>query len=206
MESALDPILKLTHKLRSPWDVQKYLFDLDYNPKPQLQSALSAIKSQTAHCLEGVFISAAILEHHNFEPWCLSLESQDGLDHCLFLFQSQQGLWGTIGKSRDFGLNGRKPIFRNIKSLVKSYYDPYVDKTGRLTAWQVAHLDEIKCDWRRSKKNVWKLEKHLLEIPHHKYPTNKKHYEKLKMNYIKNGDFPPLKNWWRPAKLKEVSY
>jgi hypothetical protein len=124
----------------------------------------------------------------------------------LFLFQNNHGLWGSIGKSRDFGLNGRKPIFKNIKSLVKSYYDPYVDKTGRVTAWQVAHLDEISCDWRRSKKNVWKLENHLLEIAHHKYPTNKNHFKKLRQNYIKNGDFPPLKNWWRPTRLKEVSY
>lgn len=161
------------------------------------------MNSNTAHCLEGVFIAAAILEHHNFEPWCLSLESQDGLDHCLFLFQNSHDLWGAIGKSRDYGLNGRKPEFKSIKSLVKSYYDPYVDKTGKITAWQVAHLDEVACDWRRSKRNVWKLEKHLLEIAHQEYPTNKKHFAKLRHNYLLNGDFPPLKNWWRPNVLRQ---
>jgi len=186
--------------------VQNYLFDFDYNPKPQLQSALSSIQSQTAHCLEGVFVAAAILEYHDYDPWCLSLESQDGLDHCLFLFQGRNNLWGAVGKSRDFGLNGRKPEFKNIKDLVKSYYDPYVDKTGQITAWQVAHLDEVNCDWRRSPKNVWKLENHLLTIPHHKYTASKRRYETLKKNYIRRGDFLPLKQWWHPKNLKEESY
>lgn len=178
------------------------MFDLDYNPRPQLQSALSAIRSKTAHCLEGVFVAAAILEYHNYEPWCLSLESQDGLDHCVFIFKNNLNLWGAIGKSRDSGLNGRKPEFKTIKSLVKSYYDPYVDKTGRITAWQVAHLDEVNCNWRSSRRNVWKLENHLLEIKHHKYLTNRKHFNHLRQNYLKYGDLPPLKGWWRPSTLR----
>lgn len=162
-----DPLLRLSRHLNTPEKVQEYLHGFDYNKGETMYSALTAINRRSAHCLEGVFVAAALLEHAGFEPCVLSLESQDRLDHCLFIYQ-EKGLWGSIGKSRDRGLGGRVPRYRSLKDLVWSYFDPYIDKTGKITAWQVAHLDEIGCNWRRSSNNVWELENHLLEIKHYK--------------------------------------
>jgi hypothetical protein len=53
------------------------------------------------------------------------------------------------------------PIFRSIRDLVWSYYAPYVDQTGRITGYQLVHLDKTECDWRFSRRNVWKAEKYL---------------------------------------------
>ncbi|MBM3449741.1 MAG: hypothetical protein FJX78_01905 [Armatimonadetes bacterium] len=83
-----------------------------------------------AHCLEAVLAAATILEQQGHPPMVLDLESQDRLDHVLFLYRVR-GLWGTIGRSRDIGLHGRKPVFRSISDLVWSYVDPYVDGKGR---------------------------------------------------------------------------
>ncbi len=185
---------KLSQRFKTPDEVQKYLHQFEYNKSPTMHSALTAIHLKKAHCLEGVFIAAAILEYSGFEPYVLSLESQDQLDHCVFIYQLN-GFWGSIGKSRDRGLAGRAPRYRNIKNLVWSYFDPYIDKTGKITAWQVAHLDEISCDWRYGPHHVWSLENHLLKIQHHKLVSSDKRYEKNLKRYLTKGDLPFQKYW-----------
>jgi hypothetical protein len=189
-----DTFLKLSQTLNTPDKVQEYLHNFKYNKAETMYSASTAIELQTAHCLEGVFVAAAILEHSDYEPLVLSLESQDRLDHCLFIYQ-HKGLWGSIGKSRDRGLGGRTPRYTNLRNLVWSYFDPYVDQTGRITAWQVAHLDEIKCNWRTSSKNLWEMENHLLEIKHYKIKSSEKRYKKNLKRYLATGDLPLHKHW-----------
>lgn len=184
-----------SRKYKNPWEVQKLLHSFSYNKLDTLSSAELTLQRQTAHCLEGVFVAAAILENYDYEPLVLSLESQDGLDHCLYVYQ-YNNRWGAVGKSRDKGLAGREPVFRNLKQLAWSYFDPYVDHSGKVTAWQVAHLDEVNVDWRRGKKNVWALENHLLQIPHHKIRASKRRYQKL-LNLYKKGGYPPTQShWW----------
>src|SRR3989475_2559678 len=88
----------------------------------------------------------------------LSLESADKLDHVLYLCK-QNGRWGTIARSREAGLHGRKPVFRSLRDLVLTYVEPYVDFTGRLTGYGVGTLSDLgDYDWRFSRKNVWKVE------------------------------------------------
>ncbi|MFN8846824.1 MAG: hypothetical protein ACK5V3_02735 [Bdellovibrionales bacterium] len=195
---ALDPISKRVTQLKTPLEVQNYLYDFDYNPSAELQSALTTIRTGRAHCLEGVFVAASILEHHGFDAWCMSFESIDGLDHCLFVFQNQKGLWGSIGKSRDKGLHGRPAQFETLEKLARSYEVPYVDHSGRIKAWQVAHLDEVGCDWRRSTRNVWAFENHLLKIKHHSLKSSDSKFKKIKDRYLKHGPPPPEKHWWYP--------
>lgn len=188
-------INRLSQKYRTPEQVQELLHRFDYNKSSTLASAATVLKRRSAHCLEGVFVAAALLEPHGYEPLVLSLESQDGLDHCLYLFR-RNGKWGAVGKSRDEGLNGREPVFRDLRALAWSYFDPYVDLTGRVTAWQVAHLDEVGADWRYSPRNVWKLENHLLKIKHHRMKSSEKRYQAL-LNLCKKGLHPPkAASWW----------
>src|SRR5204862_44060 len=146
---------RLSRSHSSPTSVQRLLRRLPYNREAggeTLRSALTALKLGTAHCLEATFIAAAILGVHGHPPLVLSLESKDGLDHVLFLFKSGRR-WGTIGRSRDEGLHGRPPRFRSIRELVWSYFDPYVDKSGRITGYAVASLDDTGGRWRDSPRN-----------------------------------------------------
>jgi hypothetical protein len=181
-------------KFNTPDKVQGYIHSLSYNTGDTLYSAKKAMEKKKAHCLEGVFVAAALLERWDYDPFVLSLESQDYIDHCLFIYKAKTG-WGAIGKSRDIGLAGREPRYSNLKNLVWSYFDPYVDRKAKILAWQVAHLDEIKCDWRQSSKNLWKLENHLLEIKHYKLNASQSRYQKNLNRYLKRGDLPPQKYW-----------
>lgn len=188
---------KLSSKLNTPEKVQKYLRKLNYNKEESgetLRSAYQALKAGKAHCLEAAFIAAAILEQKGYKPLVMSLESKDNLDHVIFVYQ-KNGLWGSVGRSRDEGLHGRKPVFKSLKQLALSYYEPYIDKTGCIVGYQIAHLDDGKADWRFSKKNVWKIEKFLIDIKHVEIKFNKAKYEKIHKKYLNGMLAPKQKSW-----------
>jgi hypothetical protein len=186
---------KLAQKYRDPRSVQLFLKTFKYNTGPTMKSALSSLKAKNANCMEGAFVAAAILEHHGYPPLVLSLESQDGVDHVLFAFK-KNNLWGCIGQSRDPGLYGRPPRFRSIRNLAWSYFDPYIDDTGKVTAYQLANLDDCDSDWRWSHRNVWKAEKYLLELPHKKLVSSQKRYKKLLTKAISGESLSPEPYWW----------
>jgi hypothetical protein len=171
---------------RTPLAVQRFLNALPYNherPKETLRSFRSVIAAGTAHCLEAAITAAVILEQHGYPPLLLSLESVDLLDHVLFLFK-KDGRWGTVARSRDAGLHGRKPVFRSVRDLVLSYVAPYVDFTGRLKGYGVGNLYDLgPYDWRFSRTNVWKVEKYLLGIPHKTYHMSEHRYRAALRRY-----------------------
>lgn len=169
-------------RYRTPEQVHRYLRNLPYNWErggDTLRSFRQVVRLQTAHCLEAALVAAVILEQHGYPPLVVSFESQDGVDHVIFVFR-RAGRWGSVARSRDAGLHGRKPVFRSIRDLVWSYYDPYVDFTGRITGYQLVDLRVLdKYDWRLALTNVWKVENYLLEIPHRKLRSSNRRYRQL---------------------------
>jgi hypothetical protein len=192
---------------RTPALVQRFLSNLPYNREIGANTCLSfrsAILLNRAHCLEGALIAAAILEQHSFPPLLVSIESQDKLDHVLFLYKKGDR-YGSVARSRDIGLHGRKPVFRTVRDLVMSYYDPYIDRTGRITGYAVASLYDIgSYDWRFSSRNVWKVERHLQEIPHKTIRASDARYMKWYSRYKEfkkrapegSPDYFPTRNLW----------
>ena len=68
--------------------------------------------------------------------------------------------------------------------VVWSYFDPYVDHTGRITGYGLADLYDLgRYDWRFSPRNVWKVERHLQEIPHKRLQSSDRRYERLHARY-----------------------
>ncbi len=179
---------RLIRRLRTPTQVQKFLGrHFDYNREERgetLYSFRAALRHRRVHCLEAVFIAAAILEHHGYPPYVLDLSSQDHLDHVVFLYR-KNGRYGTVGFSRDAGLWGRPPRYHTIKQLVMSYYVPFIDKTGRINRYVTANLDDIpNVDWRFSKRNVWKVQQYLTDIPHKWLHTDQSRYKRLHAKYL----------------------
>ena len=177
---------KLVQSLRSPAQVQRFLSSLPYNWEREggtLRSFREVLKRNEAHCLEAAVAAAVILEQHGFPPLLLSLESQDKLDHVIFVFRKDR-LWGSIGRSRDIGLHGRRPLFRHLRELAWSYFDPYVDFSGRITGYGLGSLYDLgNYDWRFSARNMWKIENYLREIPHQSLRSSDKRYERLLVRY-----------------------
>jgi len=170
----------LIQSLRTPAQVQRYLSAMPYNWERHggtMRSFREVVKRNEAHCLEAAVGAAVILEQHGYPPLMLDLESKDLLDHVIFVFQ-KDGMWGSIARSRDIGLHGRKPVFRNLRQLVWSYFDPYIDSSGRIKGYGLTSLYELgNYDWRFSGKNMHKIEDHLRQIPHRKLQSSDKRYE-----------------------------
>jgi len=174
---------RLIARLRTPLAVQRYLNALPYNTEPPpgratLRSFRGVVRHGTAHCLEAALFAATVLEQHGYPPLVISFESIDELDHVIFVYQSKvqrpksraqsrESRWGSVARSRDPGLHGRKPVFATPRALAASYLDTYVDLTGRIEAFALVDLRVMGAyDWRLSATNVWKVERMLLETKH----------------------------------------
>lgn len=172
---------------RTPAQVQRYLSALSYNYETRgetLTSFRTSLKRRKVHCLEAALIAAVILEQHGYPPLLLSLESQDKLDHVVFPFR-RDNLWGAVARSRDTALHGRRPVFRNLRQLAWSYFDPYVDTTARLTGYGLGDLRELGTyDWRFSGRNVWKVERYLQVLPHRALNSSERRYAQLVARFV----------------------
>lgn len=179
---------KLVQRLDSPLKVQRYFNALPYNWERKggtMRSFREMLRHRQAHCLEAAVSAAVILEQHGYPPLLLDLESQDLLDHVVFAFK-QDGRWGAVARSRDTGLHGRKAVFRSERDLALSYFDPFVDFSGRLKGYALTSLYDLgKYDWRFSPRKMTKIEDHLRAIPHKPIYSSDKRYEKLLARYHK---------------------
>jgi hypothetical protein len=178
---------RLIDRLRTPLAVQRYLNRLPYNQEPRgratQRSFRGVVRHGAAHCLEAVLFAAVVLEQHGYPPLVLSFESIDELDHVIFIYR-ERGRWGSIARSRDPGLHGRKPLFATPRALALSYVDPYVDFTGRVTGYAVVDLRILgNYDWRLAPGNVWKVERLLLEYPHRPVRSSDKRIDALRRRY-----------------------
>jgi hypothetical protein len=199
---------RLIRRLCTPEAVQSYLNRLPYNTEPHgdtLRSFRQVVRRRTAHCLEAALFAACVLEQHGYPPLLLTFESVDGLDHVLFLYR-RAGRWGTVARSRDPGLHGRKPVFRTLRALTMSYFDAYIDPTGCIEGFASFNLHELgRYDWRCARRNMWKVERALIDLPHHRIKFSTKHVERMRSRYVayreKYGKKPLFysgRNTWMP--------
>jgi hypothetical protein len=178
---------RLVARLRSPLLVQQYLNALPYNNEPggraTLRSFRGVVRHHCAHCLEAALFAAVALEQHGYPPLVLSFESIDHLDHVIFVYQ-RGGRWGSVARSRDPGLHGRKAVFATPRALALSYVDPYIDLTGRVTGYAVVDLRRMgNYDWRLAETNVWKVERMLLDYPHRAIRTPDRRVNAMRARY-----------------------
>jgi hypothetical protein len=179
---------RLIARLRTPLAVQRYLNQLPYNQEPggraTLRTLRGVVREGCAHCLEAALFAAAVLEQHGYPPLLLSFESIDQLDHVIFVYR-RGGRWGSVARSRDPGLHGRKPLFATPRALALSYFDAYVDFSGRVTGYALVDLAASMgaYEWRIADTNVWKVERMLLEHPHRRIRSSDRRVAALRTRY-----------------------
>jgi len=173
---------KLIQRLTTPSKVQRYFSSLPYNWEKNgstVRSFREILRRRELHCLEAAVAAAVILEQHGYPPLLMDLESQDLLDHVIFIFKDN-GCWGSVARSRDTGLHGRKAVYRSVRELALSYFDPFVDFTGRLKGYGVTNLYDLgNYDWRFSSRRMTKIENHLRTMPHKPVHSSDRRYEQL---------------------------
>jgi hypothetical protein len=204
-------------RLRTPALVQQYLNRLPYNHETggeTLRSFRGVVRIGRAHCLEAALFAACVLEQHGYPPLVISFESVDKLDHVIFVYRAA-GRWGSIARSRDPGLHGRRPVFATPRALAASYMDTYVDFTGRITAFAVVDLNAAMgpYNWRLSERNVWKVEQVLIDYPHQRLVMSDARYRRLLTQYkafrAAHGDRKPVSIYegrkaWMPVPRDET--
>src|SRR5687768_14001946 len=177
---------RLIARLRTPGAVQRWLNALPYNQERHgetLRSFRGVVRTGTAHCLEAALAAAVILEQHGYPPLVLSFESIDLLDHVIFVYRGPRG-WGSVARSRDPGLHGRKAVFATPRALALSYFEGYIDFTGGIKAYAVVDLRVMGTyDWRLADTNVWKVERMLLDWPHRRIATSARRADRLRRKY-----------------------
>jgi hypothetical protein len=185
-------------RLRSPLAVQQWLNALPYNTEKggeTLRSFRGVIRTGTAHCLEAALAAAVIMEQHGYPPLVLSFESIDLLDHVIFVYRTSTG-WGSVARSRDPGLHGRKPLFATPRALALSYVESYVDFTGGIKAYAVVDLRVMgEYDWRLSEKNVWKVEQMLLDWKHRRLIPSREKIATMRRRYFRFRKAHGYKPW-----------
>ena len=188
----------LVARLRTPLAVQQWLNALPYNTEPggeTLRSLRGVVRHGTAHCLEAALTAAVVLEQHGYPPLVLSFESEDLLDHVIFVYRTATG-WGSVARSRDPGLHGRKPLFATPRALALSYVESYVDYTGRIKAYAVVDLRVMGTyDWRLSDRSVWKVERMLLDWPHRRIASSNARIDALRKRYVAFREAHGYKPW-----------
>jgi len=199
----------VVNALRTPAAVQRWLNALPYNTEARgetLRSFRGVVRHGTAHCLEAAVAAAVILEQHGYPPLVLSFESIDLLDHVIFVYRGPHG-WGSVARSRDPGLHGRKPVFATPRALAVSYVDPYIDFTGRVKAYAVVDLRVLGgYDWRLSASNMWKVEQVLLDWPHRAIRSSDQRADRWRARYRAFMDARGYKPWkWYPRRDRWTS-
>ena len=201
---------RVVNQLRTPVAVQRWLNALPYNNEnggETLRTFRGVVRTGTAHCLEAALSAAVVLEQHRYPPLVLSFESIDLLDHVIFVYRTASG-WGSVARSRDPGLHGRKPVFATPRALALSYFDEYIDFSGRIKAYAVVDLRVLgPYEWRLAAGNVWKVERLLLEWPHRRIRSSDTRVNQLRRRYRafrKAHGYKPWKYYRRRNRWTEL--
>ena len=188
---------RLIRRLATPMQVQRFLNRLPYNTEDDgetLRTFRGVVQAGRAHCLEAALFAAVVLEQHGYPPLVLSFESVDLLDHVIFVYRTRTG-WGSVARSRDPGLHGRRARFATPRALALSYADPYIDFTGEVRGYAVVDLRVLDpYDWRLSERSVWKVERLLLDWPHRPIRMSRSRVRTLRRWYRRfRTRYPDLK-------------
>jgi hypothetical protein len=157
--------------LRTPAGIQRALDAMPYHIGHTAWSPRRVLREQTAHCLEGAIFAAAALRALGFPPLLLDLEAVQDTDHVLAVFRIDRR-WGAIAKSNFTGLRYREPVYRDLRELVMSYFDGYMNLRGERTLRaysapvNLARFDRRRPGWMTTAGELWWVAEHLAVIRH----------------------------------------
>ncbi len=181
--------LSILKKLNSPIKIQNFLDKMPINHEKNgetYMSALSSLKFNKAHCLEGALIAALALFIHKKEPLILDLKTKKpDIDHVVAVYKIN-GYFGAISKTNHATLRFRDPIYKTIRELALSYFHEYfLNKNGEKTLISYSkpyNLKKYGEKWIFSKDNLWDLPDILDQLPHQSIIPNKN------KKYIRKAD------------------
>ncbi|HLA82309.1 MAG TPA: hypothetical protein VJP78_11935, partial [Thermoleophilia bacterium] len=116
-------------RLDTPFKIQAYLDSLRYPADDFNRSPLRVMLDRKANCFDGALFAAFALWRLGHPPRIVDLFADNDDDHLLALFK-MRGAWGAIAKSNYVGLRFREPVYRSLRELVMSYFEPFYNTLG----------------------------------------------------------------------------
>lgn len=110
--------------LRSPSLIQAYLDDTPYSTEPIYRAPLRVMRDRRAHCFDGAVFAALALLQLGEPPLLVDMLPWDDDDHVLAVFK-RGPCFGAIAKSNWTGLRYREPVYRSLRELLMSYFEPF---------------------------------------------------------------------------------
>jgi len=116
--------LQIIKKLSTPIKIQQFLDSIAYSTESRYRSPRAVLKDRKAHCFDGAVFAAAMLERIGFQPLIVDMQAVRDDDHVIAIFK-KNGRVGAIAKSNFVGLRFREPVYRDVRELVMSYFEPF---------------------------------------------------------------------------------
>jgi hypothetical protein len=152
---------KQLSQLDTPFSIQNYLDSLPYKGEERDRSPLNVMLDRQGHCLDSGFLAALCLWRIGFKPLLLDLVTDPGVDddHILALYRIE-GRWGALAKSNYINLGFREPVYKNLRELVMTYFEHYVNihKQKTLTGYtrpiDASRYTQLDWAWNEAGANV----------------------------------------------------
>ena len=115
---------KLLNSLTNPSRIQAYLDATPYSTDPIYRAPLTVLRERRAHCFDGACFAAMALARLGHPPRLIDMLPWDDDDHVLAIYK-RGARFGSIAKSNFTGLRGREPVYRDLRELLMSYFEPF---------------------------------------------------------------------------------
>ena len=110
--------------LASPFQIQQFLDSVPYSAEDRYRCPLNVLRERVAHCFDGGVFAAAALAKIGYQPLLVFLTSRRDDEHLLAVYKKYRH-WGAVSKSNYAGLRFREPVYRTLRELVLSYFEPF---------------------------------------------------------------------------------
>jgi len=161
--------LKILKGLDSPYMIQTYLDNINYNSIIETRSPRYVMQNQRAHCTEGALFAAACLEYLGYLPLVVDLKAENDDDHVIATYK-WKGHWGAVAKSNFTTIRYREPVYRTLRELAMSYFDLYFNTLGEKTlrAYSLPHNLNLfnHINWKTTEKNLDEIGNYLNGVRH----------------------------------------
>jgi hypothetical protein len=156
--------------LRTPHAVQRFLDGLRYSDDGRYRCPRSVLRDRRAHCFDGALFAAAALRRLGHPPLLVDLRAVRDDDHVIAIFRSH-GAFGAVAKSNFVGLRFREPVYRTLRELVMSYFEPYYntarERTLRSYSGPVSLRPFDRLEWLIRDETMDRIADRLDEARHH---------------------------------------
>ncbi len=120
-------------RMTTPRDIQAFLDGVSYSTEPIYRCPLRVLRERLAHCFDGALFAAAILRRLGYPPLIVDLLPSARDDEHLLAVYKREEHWGAVAKSNFVGLRFREPVYRTLRELVMSYFEPYYNVSREKT-------------------------------------------------------------------------